>query len=134
MPQNGDTSDRRVDTRDGRDRAENEVAVSDGGTGQPRDADRRKTREPKETEPRDRRDRRPPEEERAGRMGAWFASTAMRWLVIFFGIVLMLFALGQAAGTNILGPILDALASQTGIWLLVALFALALIAAATRIR
>lgn len=131
MPRDGDASDRHVEARDGRDRAENEVAVADGGTGQARDADRRKTRE---GEPRERRDRRPPEEERAGRMGAWFASAAMRWLVILFGIVLMLFALGQAAGTNILGPILDALATQTGIWLLVALFALALIAAATRIR
>ena len=67
-------------------------------------------------------------------MGRWFASAAVRWGVILFGIVLMLFALGQAAGTNILGPIIDAMATQTGIWLLVALFALALVAAATRIR
>lgn len=101
--------------------------MADGGT-------RQHGEEGRETEPRDRRERRPPEEETASRMGSWFASAAMRWVVILLGILLLLFALGQAAGTNILGPILDALASQTGIWLLVALFALALIAAATRVR
>jgi hypothetical protein len=114
---------RRDGRRDGRDTAENEEVMADGGTGQTRTTTRN-----------ERRERRPPEEDRASRMGSWFASAAMRWGVILFGIVLMLFALGQAAGTNILGPIIDAMASQTGIWLIVALFALALIAAASRIR
>lgn len=114
---------RRDDRRDGRDTAEDEQAMADGGTGQARNTTRN-----------ERRDRRPPEEDRASRVGRWFASAAMRWGVILFGIVLMLFALGQAAGTNILGPIIDAMASQTGIWLLVALFALALVAAASRVR
>lgn len=136
MPRDRDTSDRHVERRDGRDRAETEEKRADGGTGQTRNADRRDTRD---TEPRDRREERPPEgpppeEERVSRFGSLFASAAMRWVLIIFGVLLLLFALGQAAGTDILGPILDALATQTGIWLLVALFALALIAAATRIR
>lgn len=117
-------SDRDVDERrDGRNNAENEVAVADGGAN--------RTHEGTEQ---DRRERRPPEEESASRAGTWFASAAVRWGVILFGIVLMLFALGQASGTDILGPLIDAMATQTGMWLLVALFALALIAAATRIR
>lgn len=117
-------SDRRdTERRDGRNNTENEAAMADGGAGRTRDVDRQ-----------DRRERRPPEEEPPSRVGTWFASAAMRWGIILFGIVLMLFALGQAAGTNILGPLIDAMATQTGIWLLVALFALALVAAATRVR
>lgn len=117
-------SDRRTDERrDGRDSGENEKAMADGGTNRTQQGTRQESRE-----------RRPPEEGRASRMGTWFASAAMRWGVILFGIVLMLFALGQAAGTNILGPVIDAMASQTGIWLIVALFALALVAAAGRVR
>lgn len=107
------------DRRGGRDTRETEDTMSDGGAGTT------------QTEP---RERPPSEEEPVSRVGTWFATAAMRWGVILFGIVLMLFALGQAAGTNILGPILDAMTSQTGIWLLVALFALALIAAAIRIQ
>lgn len=100
-----------------------------------RDADRRD----------DSRDRREPREEttrvetqpaekpapRRGFMDV-FASTTLRLLVTIIGLIVFLFALGQAVGIDLIGMTADVLATQTGRWLLVALFALLLIGVAQR--
>lgn len=65
-------------------------------------------------------------------LGEVFASAALRWGIGIAGFVLFLFALGQAVGLDLLGLFADALSSQTGRWLLVAVFALFLIGVARR--
>jgi|GEM_PF-2732475 len=60
----------------------------------------------------------------------WFASAALRTGIVTVGFVLFLFALGQAVGFNLLDLFIAAVTSQTGRWLVVAVFALLLIAAA----
>lgn len=99
-----------------------------------RDAERRddsrKRREPREETRVETR----PAEEPAPRRGFTdvFASTTLRLLVTIIGLVVFLFALGQAIGFDLLGVTADALATQTGQWLVVALFALLLIGVAQR--
>lgn len=61
----------------------------------------------------------------------WLANTAIRWGLVFVGVLLLLFALGQAFDTPFLAWVVDAATSETGRWLIVALVALALIAFAT---
>lgn len=63
----------------------------------------------------------------------WFATTAVRTGLTVIGIVLLLFALGQAVGLPLLELVTDALASQTGQWLVVAFFAVLLIGAAQKV-
>lgn len=74
-----------------------------------------------------RRDREPPAEEEAGSV---FARGILRIGLGIFGFVLLLFALGRAFGLDLLGMVMDFLATQTGQWLAVAFFALLLIAVA----
>lgn len=62
----------------------------------------------------------------------WFASTAIRTGLVLIGVVLLLFALGQAFGLPLLEWVTDAVTSQTGRWLIVAFFAILLIAAAQK--
>lgn len=72
-----------------------------------------------------------PPQEPAGAAG-WFASATLRTGVILIGFVLFLFALGQAVGFPLLDLFIDAVTSPTGRWIVVAIFALLLIAAASR--
>lgn len=72
------------------------------------------------------------EQGRADDVGAWFAESTLRIALAVFGFVLLLFALGQAVGIDLLGMVVDALSTQMGRWLLVAFFALALILVALR--
>lgn len=60
----------------------------------------------------------------------WFASAALRTGIVVIGFVLFLFALGQAVGFNLLDIFVTAVTSPTGRWIVVAVFALLLIAAA----
>jgi hypothetical protein len=62
----------------------------------------------------------------------WLAKTGLLFGLAVVGFVLLLFALGQAVGFDLLGLVADALSSQTGRWLVVALFALLLIGVAER--
>jgi hypothetical protein len=62
----------------------------------------------------------------------WFASTAVRAGLTVIGLVLLLFALGQAVGLPLLELVASALTSQTGQWLVVAFFAVLLIGAAQK--
>lgn len=62
----------------------------------------------------------------------WFANTAVQAGLTIIGVVLLIFAVGQAVGLPLLEFTVDALSSQTGRWLVVAFFALAIIVVAVR--
>lgn len=72
-----------------------------------------------------------PPQERSGPAG-WFASAALRTGIVIIGFILFLFALGQAVGFDLLDLFLDAVTSPMGRWIVVAIFALLLIAVASR--
>lgn len=82
---------------------------------------------------RESKEERPPEEgePRAG-PGTWLMSTAMQTLIAVVGLVVVLFALGRAFGIDLLGMVGDALATQTGQWIAIAVLALILMGAAMR--
>lgn len=65
-----------------------------------------------------------------GSATALFARGIVRLGPVVLGTVLLLFALGQAFGLDLLGMVADFLATQTGQWLAVAFFALVLIGVA----
>lgn len=62
----------------------------------------------------------------------WLTAPVIRMALAFLGAVLLLYALGRAAGVDVLGIVADVLATRIGRWLLVALFALLLIMVALR--
>lgn len=62
----------------------------------------------------------------------WFAVSALRLALVIVGFVILLFALGQAVGFDLLGMAADALSTQLGRWLVVAFFGLVLIVIAVR--
>lgn len=68
----------------------------------------------------------------ADQVSGWLASTAVRTGLVFIGVVLLLFALGQAVGIPLLSMFAEAISSQTGQWLMVALFAVAIISIGAR--
>jgi uncharacterized membrane protein YdjX (TVP38/TMEM64 family) len=61
-----------------------------------------------------------------------FAVSAARLGLVFIGLVLLLFALGQAVGLNLLELAAEAISSRIGRWLVVAFFAVLLIAIPAR--
>ena len=65
-------------------------------------------------------------------LSGWFANATARIGITIVGFALLLFALGQAVGADLLGLAVDAVTSQTGRWLVVAAFALLLIVGAQR--
>lgn len=79
----------------------------------------------------DRVERRPEDARRSG-LAAWFAESTIRIAIGVLGVVLLLFAVGQMVGLDLLGAIAAALETSFGRWLLVAAFALLLIALALR--
>lgn len=60
----------------------------------------------------------------------WFASSALRIGLVLVGLFLLLAALGQLSGIDILGLTAEILGTDVGRWLLVAVVAIALIAVA----
>lgn len=64
-------------------------------------------------------------------VGSWFAETTVRAGVLVLGVVVLLFALGQAVGAPLLQAVGEFFAGF-GVWLVVAFFALLLIVAATK--
>ncbi|PSP62762.1 hypothetical protein BRC77_08995 [Halobacteriales archaeon QH_8_64_26] len=62
----------------------------------------------------------------------WFASTALRAALAVVGVVVLLFALGQLVGIDLLGLAAEALSSELGRWSLIAVFGLLLIGLAQR--
>lgn len=58
-----------------------------------------------------------------------FTTGALRIGIVLVGFLLFLFALGQAVGLELLDMFVSAVTSQTGRWLVVAVFALLLIVA-----
>lgn len=66
------------------------------------------------------------------RLSGWFATAAVQIGLTLIGLVVLLFALGQAMDVDLLRMVTDALTTQTGRWLVVAFFAVLLIIAAQR--
>lgn len=62
----------------------------------------------------------------------WFVASTFRIGLAILGLVLLLFALGQAVGVPLLSMLGDALSTRVGRWLAVAVFALLLIVVALR--
>lgn len=60
------------------------------------------------------------------------ATSTLRIGLTLIGLVLLLFALGQAVGVDLLELVVDALSTRVGRWLAVAFFALVLIVVALR--
>lgn len=114
--------------------------VTDGG----RDRDGRSQEARNERDDRQRderagrpRDERTEQEDSNARRGSEefadrVASSAVRIGLVFVGLVITVFALGQAVGVNFLGMVAQALGTQTGQWLLVALAGILLIVVAQR--
>lgn len=77
---------------------------------------------------------RPPDEPREPRagFGAWFTSTVLRTLVAIIGLIAVLFALSMALGIDLLGMLGQALTTQTGQWLAIAVIVLLVTGAAMR--
>lgn len=80
----------------------------------------------------DREDHSTRHERRSSDLAEWFAESTVRVVLAFFGVVLLLFAVGQMVGFDILGAIAAALDTRIGQWLLVAVFGLILIMIALR--
>lgn len=56
----------------------------------------------------------------------------MQTLIAVVGLVVVLFALGQAVGVDLLGMVAQAVSTQTGQWLAIAFLALLVMGAAMR--
>lgn len=69
---------------------------------------------------------------RGERVAGWLTETVVRSLVALLGVALLLFALGQLVGVDLLEIVGGFLTSSVGTWLVVAAFALILILAASR--
>ena len=96
--------------------------------------DRSETQRPPETAAEDRRaDGTARRASRRHGVSEWLAGTAVRAGLTIIGVVLLLFAIGQAFGLPLLEFTAEALSTQTGRWLVVAFFAVLLIGAAQRI-
>lgn len=63
-------------------------------------------------------------------IAGWFTETIVRAVVAVFGIALLLLAIGQIFGANVLGAVAEFMTSGIGGWLIVAFLALMLIVAA----
>lgn len=60
------------------------------------------------------------------------ADTTLRMMLLFLGVVVLLFAIGQVMGIDVLAMASDALDNEEARWIVVALFALILIAISLR--
>lgn len=107
---------------------QNTQSGHDGRDDRETNANASRTEQPRNEQPRD--------EGRSHGTGltGWVTETAFRAGIAIIGVVLLLFALGQAVGADFLGMFAAALSSQVGRWLAVAVFALFVIAAAFRVR
>ena len=65
-------------------------------------------------------------------VGSWFTETLVRAGILVIGVAVMIFAIGQAVGANLLGPLADFFTSGTGVWFVVAFLALLVMVAATK--
>ncbi len=116
MPQPQQSGDKR---NDGSQRTSGKETTEQGGADQQAETDRRQNGETT---------RRQKDESTSSLL----AKTGMMTGLVAIGFVLLLFALGQAVGFDLLGLFADAVSSQTGRWLVVAFFALLLIGVAER--
>lgn len=68
----------------------------------------------------------------AEEVGSWFTETIVRAGILVVGVAVMIFAIGQAVGANLLGPLAEFFTSGTGAWFVVAFLALLVVVAATK--
>lgn len=68
----------------------------------------------------------------AGGAADWLTQSALRVGLALLGVVLLLYALGRLVGVDLLAMLADALTSEWGRWIAVAVVALALIGLALR--
>jgi hypothetical protein len=68
----------------------------------------------------------------AEEVGSWFTETLVRAGILVIGVAVLLFAIGQAVGANLLEPMAEFFASGTGAWFVVAFLALLVMVAATK--
>lgn len=66
------------------------------------------------------------------RITSWFTETILRSAVAVFGVILVLLALGQLAGVDLLGILGEFLTSSVGVYLLIAFFGVLLLVAASK--
>lgn len=66
------------------------------------------------------------------RIAGWFTETAVRGGIALLGVVLVLLAVGQIVGIELLGSLVDFLTSSLGAWLIVGFLGVLLIVAASR--
>ena len=65
-------------------------------------------------------------------VGGWFTETIVRAGILVIGVAVMLFAIGQAVGANLVEPLAEFFTSGTGAWFVVAFIALLVMVAATK--
>ncbi|MFC5973839.1 hypothetical protein ACFPYI_21155 [Halomarina salina] len=65
-------------------------------------------------------------------VGSWFTETIVRAGILVIGVAVMLFAIGQAVGANLVEPMAEFFTSGTGAWFVVAFLALLVMVAATK--
>lgn len=98
------------------------------------DTTRRETTDA-DAEPRTDRDGRTDERRETGsaeRVTSWVTETVVRSLVVLFGVLLVLLALGEIAGVPLIEMIGDFLTSSVGQWTIIGAFGLLLIVIATK--
>ncbi|SEP28123.1 hypothetical protein SAMN04487948_13222 [Halogranum amylolyticum] len=88
--------------------------------------------QPAQTNPR--RNQQPQSRQRdtGEQIASWFTETIVRTAVAVFGVALLLLALGQLVGVDLLSSVVEFLASGIGVWLAIAFFAVLLIVAASK--
>jgi hypothetical protein len=69
---------------------------------------------------------------RENTLAGWLASTAVRTVLAVVGVVVVLYALGQLVGVDLLELVAEALGSEIGRWVLIGVFGLLLIGLAQR--
>lgn len=65
-------------------------------------------------------------------VGGWFTETIARAGILVIGVAVMLFAIGQAVGADLVEPLAEFFTSGTGAWFVVAFLALLVMVAATK--
>lgn len=68
----------------------------------------------------------------AEQLAGWFTEKFVRVVAVLIGLIMLLFALGQIAGVNLLSTVGDFITSSVGGYVIIAFFALLIIVAATK--
>lgn len=72
------------------------------------------------------------QQDTAEQLAGWFTEKLVRVVAVLIGLVMLLFALGQIAGVDLLSTVGDFITSSIGGYVIIAFFALLIIVAATK--